>query len=646
MGIYSNKSSYYSLVRKCLEKSYKSNYQSKFNQSFGLKKKTFEPTRKISIYREEDMDDVLKWKTYLLTKLETNDTTNWKYELFNYIEDKSYFNEYLLKNEMFYYEFSIINEPNSMINLEKDDFKIKTILFPMDSDEMSEYSNSSKKNNNTDENRKKSSGSIHSKISINNDSNIESLNRTIRSITITSEMMEDNPANMNKFNSNQIKRYINFILNQLKDKINIHPIHDIIKYFSELYKVRLTNYLNYLNNGKKEPDSIKRKVINELQEFIEMMQVALKLFYLKSINYKFFISDRDEFINLICYILFNQEENNIYQLVFNLFQKSNEDKQKQLLEKIKSFGEISPIEFGIDPKFCLDEETTKFIENYKSGIKDIKKEIEIKENNSEEKSKIEPNLEIDKIINKKRRKSKIVKKLEIVDEINRKNENQITNQKKIKLDDQDGLEQLNINEQIFKVGNFKKEESAIRKNTITTKSNLFIDESEPNTGFGYKNFCKTFNEHKSKLENILNENMNFYPVSTNVGTKNITNKNKPNKPYQNAVDFINNLSEKKGPIEKLTNIALTSIMITKSIDEFWKNEKALPEKLLDIDADQLMSIYSYIVYNMDLSSIFTQLDFIDNFTTNATKNSMIGYYYITVSICVKMILEAEMKSDL
>ena len=77
------------------------------------------------------------------------------------------------------------------------------------------------------------------------------------------------------------------------------------------------------------------KVINELQEFIEMMQVALKLFYLKSINYKFFISDRDEFINLICYILFNQEENNIYQLVFNLFQKSNEDKQKQLLEKKK-----------------------------------------------------------------------------------------------------------------------------------------------------------------------------------------------------------------------------------------------------------------------------------------------------------------------
>ena len=261
MGIYSNKSSYYSLVRKCLEKSYKSNYQSKFNQSFGLKKKTFEPTRKISIYREEDMDDVLKWKTYLLTKLETNDTTNWKYELFNYIEDKSYFNEYLLKNEMFYYEFSIINEPNSMINLEKDDFKIKTILFPMDSDEISEYSNSSKKNNNTDENRKKSSGSIHSKISINNDSNIESLNRTIRSITITSEMTKDNPANMNKFNSNQIKRYINFILNQLRDKINIHPINDIIKYFSELYKIRLTNYLNYLNNGKKEPDSIKRKVI-------------------------------------------------------------------------------------------------------------------------------------------------------------------------------------------------------------------------------------------------------------------------------------------------------------------------------------------------------------------------------------------------
>ena len=45
--------------------------------------------------------------------------------------------------------------------------------------------------------------------------------------------------------------------------------------------------------------------------------------------------------------------------------------------------------------------------------------------------------------------------------------------------------------------------------------------------------------------------MNLYPVSTNVEAKNYTNKNKPHKPYQNAVEFINKLSKKKGLFKSL-----------------------------------------------------------------------------------------------
>ena len=92
-------------------------------------------------------------------------------------------------------------------------------------------------------------------------------------------------------------------------------------------------------------------------------------------------------------------------------------------------------------------------------------------------------------------------------------------------------------------------------------------------------------------------------------------------------------------------MALTSIMITDRIDEFWKNEKNLPEKFLNIEADELMSIYLYIVYNMDITSILTQLDFIKYFTTPVTKQSMIGYYYTTVDGCIHFILDNENKED-
>ena len=44
--------------------------------------------------------------------------------------------------------------------------------------------------------------------------------------------MKKDPVYENKYNSNQIKKYINFILNQLKNETNIHPITNIIQKFS------------------------------------------------------------------------------------------------------------------------------------------------------------------------------------------------------------------------------------------------------------------------------------------------------------------------------------------------------------------------------------------------------------------------------
>ena len=99
------------------------------------------------------------------------------------------------------------------------------------------------------------------------------------------------------------------------------------------------------------------------------MQVVLKLFYIKSINYEFFISERDEFINIISYVLFNQKKDKkyaFYDAIYKIFQYSNEEKEKQLIEKINSFGNLTPKEAGVSPKFCLDEESEKYFKDYKN----------------------------------------------------------------------------------------------------------------------------------------------------------------------------------------------------------------------------------------------------------------------------------------
>ena len=102
----------------------------------------------------------------------------------------------------------------------------------------------------------------------------------------------------------------------------------------------------------------------------------------------------------------------------------------------------------------------------------------------------------------------------------------------------------------------------------------------------------------------------------------------------------------KTPLEKLTIIAFTNIEITKCVDEFYKNKTDLPNGYLNIDADELMSIYLYIFFNMKLPSILTEMDFIKYFTTKITKKSMIGYFYTTLYGCFEFLMKADNKEDL
>ena len=62
--------------------------------------------------------------------------------------------------------------------------------------------------------------------------------------------------------------------------------------------------------NNKECMKKRREIIKEIQNFIEIKQVVFKLFYSKSINYKYFIDEKDEIINLLSYILFNIQKKN------------------------------------------------------------------------------------------------------------------------------------------------------------------------------------------------------------------------------------------------------------------------------------------------------------------------------------------------
>ena len=608
MGVCSNKVSYYNYMKKVLKNNYDENYSSLFNKNFGFQKNKF-IQRKLSKNNNAPIKYYLNWKNYLLEKLKSYNSKSWNYALYNSLINDEFntINEFLYQNEIFFEEFSVLNMPKSLEKIDKKNTELNkdNVLYPFDSDEIKNASNDISFDM-TNEDRKSDCGIINN-IENSNDKEQISYHLTldIKNESIESNLVE-NPKFEVKYNINQIKKYCRIILKQLKDKF--HPINIIIKKFTDIFVPYLNNKMN---KHKDELDKVKNRIIKDLQYFIEIMQVTLKLFYINSINYKFFVSERDEFINIISYILFNQKREKsyiFYDSIFKLFQYSNRKKSNELEQKIKKFGKLTPREAGVCQKFCLDEESELFFEEYKNNKN--KKEIK-------EKSRITNYFE---------------KKIIIIN----KND-----------DDDDIIEnEINIDKQIFN------ERKLTKPNDKKSNNTTNINNNEESSSYSFQEFAikfNSYNENQEKLKEKLEESLNFIfnTVSTQPSEKEKNfQKNKFNLiPYFNALEYIKTIVNYKVPIEKLTIIALTSIAITKCVDEYWKKEKDLPPKFLNIDADEIMSIYLYIIYNMNLPSIFTELDFIQHFTTDISKKSMVGYYYTTLRGCLDFIMKAETKES-
>ena len=608
MGVCSNKVSYYNYMKKVLKNNYDENYSSLFNKNFGFQKNKF-IQRKLSKNNNAQINYYLNWKNYLLEKLKSYNSKSWNYALYNSLINDEFntINEFLYQNEIFFEEFSVLNMPKSLEKIDKKNTELNkdNVLYPFDSDEIKNCSNDISFDM-TNENRKSDCGIINNIENSNDKEQISyHLALDVKNESIESNLVE-NPKFEVKYNINQIKKYCRIILKQLKDKF--HPINIIIKKFTDIFVPYLNNKMN---KHKDELDKVKNRIIKDLQYFIEIMQVTLKLFYINSINYKFFVSERDEFINIISYILFNQKREKsyiFYDSIFKLFQYSNRKKSNELEQKIKKFGKLTPREAGVCQKFCLDKESELFFEEYKNNKN--KKEIK-------EKSRITNYFE---------------KKIIIIN----KND-----------DDDDIIEnEINIDKQIFN------ERKLTKPNDKKSNNTTNINNNEESSSYSFQEFAikfNSYNENQEKLKEKLEESLNFIfnTVSTQPSEKEKNfQKNKFNLiPYSNALEYMKTIVNYKVPIEKLTIIALTSIAITKCVDEYWKKEKDLPPKFLNIDADEIMSIYLYIIYNMNLPSIFTELDFIQHFTTDISKKSMVGYYYTTLRGCLDFIMKAETKES-
>ena len=499
---------------------------------------------------------------------------------------------------------------------------------------------------------------------------------------------------------NKVKEYIKNFKEHILNKD--HPINRVAQLFESVWVDYANNKLQFMKKNFGEPNNMNKKEIDkeiadltyQFQRFMIKLQVCLKLFYSRTINYSFFNEEKDELINLTTTLVFRT--GHIYETMFSLYSYSLSQEITEMSVKYQKLRLIKPEDLGILPQFCLNGETLnmqeEILQNY---LKEVT-EDEKKGNLDMDKGLVE----ID--IREKKMESRNVKiMLGIIKE--RKNRLPKPGQRNIddmevnlNFDEDNSDDDVNFNN-LGKNDSMLIESNNILIGSIFPKSdmesvnpsaNVSVDNATffKRPGFNFNSESKEFliSTNSNNNHNIININTNtnkkqekkdflfskkvgseytedtndpnmFIVRDANVEKKNIVpfmpekilgrvsfiRQNKGdylNDPYDTAIGLLKQIEKYKTPFEKMMIIANISNEITDCINDFWQEmEQYIKKDFLSIEAEQIMTIFIYVIIKSGISNIFVHCKMIKLFTTCTTKSSMIGYYYSTVEASIMYI---------
>ena len=653
-NIYDNKKgkiekAYLKKVKKILTRKNVINYSMINNLKICLSEKNFDqipesPVQYFTLNAEEEPTNFINWLDFIYQYLykENSQERYWAAEMMNKLDKETFLYENKYLSEFFLEEFELENFPKclyldkklSVIN-EKIDFDSSTL--------------------NVTQNL---GGSF-----MNSPNNLE----------------DKDIANLKyKHFRDKVKGYINKFKQHIFKKD--HPINRVTQIFVELWvkyaNVKISSvkkkYTNLENKKNMEEINIfVNDITLELQRFIVHIQISLKLFYSRTINYSYFNEEKDELINLITSLLFRSGE--IYNTIFELYKFSLTLEIKKMEQNFLKMKKVTPEELGINKQYCLNLESLNLQEEI---LNKRKKELEERDNNDDKVDVINDNNDDNDDNDVKFKIKKIEIILDIIKENKKKcprygdremeettvNLNYEENYDLIPKESNDIDKMDKINEE-----NNLGENIGIRKmsllpihelynESIDIDDNNYLEEKENiiSTSF-YENKdnlrenkneifgpCKTMIIRTSKAKNNEEGKFSNFPKIEKVlnrisftRTKNIEYLSYP---YETAIQLLKQVKKYKTPFEKMMIFASISSEITECINDFWNDlSEYIDKNLLNLEIDQIMTIFIYIIIQSQIEDIGVHCKIIKSFTTCITKASMIGYYYSTVEASVQYI---------
>ena len=445
------------------------------------------------------------------------------------------------------------------------------------------------------------------------------------------DLLPDDPTVKYRQRRLAVKKYIKIFKEHVYNN-NEHPINRIINLFVRIF-------CKYINENLKEFESqLKKKEINgeeynnklrdfeknitsSLQDFITNMHCALKLFYSTVIDYSGFGEEKDDLMNMLITLFF--KTGSLYETIYNLYSLAFSKEIQDLQEKLINLRNVKPKNLGIPVKFCLDEDS---LELQKTILKEKRAEKEKNEkNNNNEKNNI----------NEKNNKNNDLGQIN-EEEDKDENDNLIQNPIKINNEVNDGNN--NITTGVAQKQNNELNNEPYLLEKITTD---FLDSDYNSSSFaGFTSIRNTINSFNSKkflfpkLHNKLRDTIGIKDQYINE----VKEGGKLPIPYFSAIKLLKNLKKFKAPFEKIVLIAAISDQITECASSFWSEmEKYIKNSFLFIEADEIMSIFLFIMIRSQMPEIIIFSKIITNFTTPSTRAFNISYNYTLMEASLEYI---------
>ena len=114
--------------------------------------------------------------------------------------------------------------------------------------------------------------------------------------------------------------------------------------------------------------------------------------------------------------------------------------------------------------------------------------------------------------------------------------------------------------------------------------------------------------------------------------------------YAKAISKLRELECSYSPLKKLDIIIATTRLICECVDDYWKDDPSMNQENLVIDADQILSIFLYIVIKAKVMNLKGHVNLIYDFGRKIIQNGQMGYYVTTIEACILQV--ESMGSDL